>query len=207
MVYGRYQPSENKMTPLETGGRCLPRCRAGGVLMLATLLLLSCPGADLDDLTRRLRCGMSVDEVRSLARVSGAQFYADPRIPVLYGTHRTARGRARVYLGFDRDRLTWFRDGEQRGLTGMLVGVKHDLCTGRMFGSLVISAKDRWERAAILLDGRPIATLPPAPNVFLEIDVPAGNHRLVIAKPRSQSFTQEISIGEDADGVVRVDVE
>ncbi|HKO58747.1 MAG TPA: hypothetical protein VJ276_22970 [Thermoanaerobaculia bacterium] len=151
---------------------------------------------------------MSVEEVQSIAGASGAsELLADARVPVLYGTHRTARGRARVYLGFDRDRLTWFRTGEQRGLTGMRVGIKHDLCTGRTFGSLVLDARPHWEHAAVLIDGQPVAALPPAPNVFLEIDVPAGKHRLTIAKPALQPFTREISSDEEDRGVIRISID
>ena len=177
------------------------------MLVLAALILSSCRGANLDDLTRRLRCGMSVGEVRLMVLASGAdELHAYPGIPVLYGTQRTGRGRARLYLGFDRDRLAWFRDGQLRGWTGMHVGMKHDLCSGRLLGSLVLSANTRWERATVLMDGQQIAMLPPAPNVFLEIDVPAGQHSLLITKPHAQSFSQEVSTDEDTGGVVRVDL-
>lgn len=176
-------------------------------LLLAALLLSGCR-AHLDELTERLRCGMSVEDVRSLARNAGAAgLIEDSRVPVLYGTHQTSRGRARVYFGFEHGRLIWFRNGERRGLTGLVTGLKHDLCTGRRFGSLILSARPRWAGAAVLVDGQRIADLPPGPNVFLEIDVPAGKHKLSIARQGFEPFTQEIAFDGENAGRLEVDVE
>ncbi len=181
--------------------------RLGSEFLLAALLLSGCR-AHLDDLTERLRCGMAVEDVRSLARNAGAAgLIEDSRVRLLYGTHQTSRGRARVYFGFERGRLVWFRNGEQRGLTGFITGLKHDLCTGRRFGSLILSARPRWEGAAVLVDGRRIADLPPGPNVFLEIDVPAGEHTLSIARQGFEPFTRAVAFNDENAGRLQVEVE
>src|SRR5258706_10852789 len=104
--------------------------RLGSEFLLAALLLSGCR-AHLDDLTERLRCGMAVEDVRSLARNAGAAgLIEDSRVPVLYGTHQTSRGRARVYFGFERGRLVWFRNGEQPGLARFLPSLQPGFLTG-----------------------------------------------------------------------------
>src|SRR6266849_4964554 len=118
-------------------------------------LAASCRGwREADRFTRKLRCGMSVEDVRARARsLHASQFYADTRGSVLNGTHAVAEGSSRVYLSFDAGGLRWFRNASQAGLTGMRVGIKHDLCSGRSFVTLMIDGGPEWSNGTVTVNG------------------------------------------------------
>lgn len=190
-------------------------CRRGGHIrkrrwaVVAATLLLSCRDApQVDEFTTRLRCGMTVEGVRSVAEsLQIAPLHAMPRRSVLYGTHEVGAARSRVWLEFENNELKWYRRGKQVGWTGMRVGVKHALCDRRALASLVIQGDRKWEHAEMRLDGTSIGTLPAAgPIVFREVDIPAGRHRLVISKPGLTSFAYEVSTDEAGEGVLRIQV-
>jgi hypothetical protein len=152
-----------------------------------------------------LRCGMSVADVRARARSFGAsEFIADDRVPILYGTHVAANGSSRVYLGFTRSRLQWVRRGSQAGpWTGMRIGTKRDLCSGRELVSLVIHCSSGWERAEVIINGKPAGTLSSAPPLLLETDVPVGQVDVVI---RAAQSTYQKRLLADSKGIVQIDV-
>lgn len=160
-----------------------------------------------DAFARGLRCGMSVEEVRARVRSFGANaLIADDRVPVLYGTHVVARGSSRVYLDFGAEGLRWTRVGSQSGLwAGMRIGVKHDLCSGKEFVSLVINGSPGWEGATVTVNGTIVGTLSPAPSALLETDVPVGRSQLVITTPQS-TFRKDLSFDRNSNAVVQIDV-
>ena len=168
-------------------------------------LAVACRGwREEDRFTRELRCGMSVDEVRAHARsLHASQFYDDARVSVLDGTHTVAEGSSRVYLSFGMGGLRWFRTAEQVGFTGMRAGLKHDLCSGGKFVSLVIDGNPQWGNAAVTVDGAVIGKLTGGQLAFLEADVPLGEHELLIQTP-PYSYRQRLSFDERSDGVDRI---
>ncbi len=154
-----------------------------------------------------LRCGMSIEDVRGRARSLGAsEFIVDERVPILYGTHVAAEGSSRVYLGFASGRLQWVRSGAQAGLwTGMRMGLKRDLCSGRELVSLIIHGSPRWERATVTINGAVAGRLSPDPSALLETDVPVGRNQLVIST-RESTYRKVVSFDRNSQGVVQINV-
>jgi hypothetical protein len=154
-----------------------------------------------------LRCGMSIEDVRARARSLGAsKFIADGRVPILYGTHVAAEGSSRVYLSFAGSRLQWVRSGSQAGpWTGMRMGLKRDLCSGRELVSLIIHGSPRWERATVTINGTVAGTLSSEPSALLETDVPVGRNYLVIST-RESTYRKVLSFDRNSQGVVQIDV-
>lgn len=154
-----------------------------------------------------LRCGMSIEDVRARARSFGAgKFIAEGSVSILYGTHVAAEGSSRVYLGFTRSRLQWIRSGSQTGLwTGMRMGLKRDLCSGRQLVSLIIHGSPGWEHATVTINGRVVGVLSPEPSAVLETDVPLGRSHLVIST-RKSTYRKLLSFDGNSQGVVQIDV-
>jgi len=168
-------------------------------------LAVSCGGwMEKDRFTGELRCGMSVDDVRARAQsFHVARFYDDAGTPVLMGTHTVSKGSSRVYLSFGAGGLRWFRTAEQVGFTGMRAGLKHDLCSGRQFVSLVIDGNPQWGKGVVTVDGVAIGTLTGGEVAALEADVPTGEHELLIQAP-PYTYRQRLSFDERSEGIDRI---
>lgn len=177
--------------------------------VLAAAILLSCVNSSkVDEFTRQLRCGMTVEQARTAATSLGiSNVYPMPRRSVLYGTQEVAVGRSRVWLDFEGNQLKWYRRGTQSGWTGMHVGLKQTVCSAGSLVSLVISAGAKWSEADVRLDNTTIGALAPAgPIAFLEVDVPMGHHRLTVNRPGAAAFSYDLKNDGQFDGLVRIDI-
>jgi hypothetical protein len=155
---------------LRVGMTCrLPSLSPPAWGVLAVAILLSCVNsATVDEFTRQLRCGMTVEEARSAATSLGiSTVHPMPRRSILYGTQEVAVGRLRVWLDFEANRLKWYRRGTQSGWTGMHVGAKQTVCSPGSFVSLIISASHNWSEADVRLDNTTIGALAPVGPIFV----------------------------------------
>ena len=190
---------------------CRPRSHTPNRVwvVLAAAMLLSCVNSSkLDEFTRQLRCGMTLEQVSAAAAsLDISTVHPMPRRSILYGTHEVGLGRSRVWLDFEANELKWYRRGTQAGWTGMRVGLKQTVCSPGAFVSLIINAGQKWSEADVRLDGAAIGVLAPTgPIAFLEVDVPMGHHRLTVSRPGVPPFSYDLKNEGRADGVIRIDI-
>src|SRR5258708_7329833 len=126
---------------LQAGMTCRPRSHTPNRVwvVLAAAMLLSCVNSSkLDEFTRQLRCGMTLEQVgAAAASLDISTVHPMPRRSILYGTHEVGLGRSRVWLDFEANELEGDRRGTQPGSTGTRVGWKRTACPPRPRGSLI----------------------------------------------------------------------
>jgi hypothetical protein len=97
------------------------------VLMVAVLSGCTCGPAQWAEQTEaRLTCGLTVEEVRSIAGREVEQ----RDVPRDWSTHAVRDGRTNLWLGFQDGKLRWSQVLWEQKVMKMAMYSRHDLCGG-----------------------------------------------------------------------------
>lgn len=168
-----------------------------------TLLLLaaSCDRVGwIEDFLPKLRCGMSLGEVRQLTE---REVQTTNTMPWL-GSYRVDGKRADVWLDFDDGGLVTAISGRIDGLTSVRLSPKENLCTGDLAFriNLVLLSRDLIG-AVVYLDGQEVAVMD---EVRQDVEVPSGVHALRIELEGFSPFEMELNRVPDDPGMQRLEI-
>lgn len=96
-------------------------------IVLLAILLSACssgPARWAEETEAQLRCGMSVEDVRSIARREVEQ----RDVPRDWSTHAIRDGRTDLWLGFPEGRLRWVQVLWAQKMMKMAMYQRRDLC-------------------------------------------------------------------------------
>lgn len=171
-------------------------------LTIAVLLLgASCGRAGwVEDLLPRLRCGMSLDQVRQLTDRAVEPTSTMPWL----GSYRVDGERADVWLDFEDDRLVSVITGKIDGLSSVRLSPKENLCTGELaFRLNLVLLSRELLGAAVYLDGRQVASMD---EIRQDIEVSDGVHDVRIELEGFLPFVTKLERGPGDLGEQRLEI-
>ncbi len=167
-----------------------------GAVAFVALSIVAChlPWGGGAEFVGRLRCGMLLAEVESIAKAVGSHDFACGS-PDRRTTECTLRkGGTVIFLHFEGKALRSVEEGQRRGLMGLSLKPKVNLCTGDKTRRVVIEAGKEWNDAVILVDGRRLGTIT-APKAE-PIEVPLGSHQIQIIPKAGTPISRRIDLKE-----------
>jgi len=153
-----------------------------------------------DELTKRLQCGMTIEEVRNLSESQILELKAGPA-PTL-GRYYIRKWGSDLWLRFNDEGLEAVTMARVDGwrILAMRTSPRRNLCTGELaFVVRVLRTRD-LEGASFYLDGNQVEMIG---NM---IEMPAGRHELVIEKPGFEPIVREFQLGPEDRGDQRLDL-
>lgn len=178
-------------------------CGTGGRVFLVgcTMFVASCASAPwerTDELTARLRCGMSeveaIAEAQKLGRVRAyrqAPSYAEAELVIVKGT-------TQIVLDLENDRVRNYQVNWASGFMKRPRALKRDLCSAKLYVELHVLGDASAAGSAVFLDGKRVGALSGLGS--LTLDVPLGEHQLRIDTPGNRSWSTDLRYDETSSG-------
>jgi len=154
-----------------------------------------------EDLSRKLHCGMSLQEIEDIAKariIEVGEGYP-------WGTHFISRGRSDLWLDLPGDQLKALQISKVDGWRVMATreSPRRNLCSGQITFFLRILWTYDLSEADLFLDGEKVE---PSSRKNELIEVTAGEHQLRIKKEGYASIIINLQLDESDDGEQRIDL-
>ncbi len=152
----------------------------------------------VDDLSARLKCGMTVQEVQAqtslkLVSLEGAH-------PWL-GTYYFRKNDTDLWIQLEEGKLKSLVVSRPKGLKTVLLSPKRNLCAGTVSFWLRIYLPEELADSRVLLDG---ASVPQSEKLLAEIELPEGEHEVRIEQGGYEPVLRHFKNGPKDPGEIKV---
>jgi len=169
------------------------------VFLMASAAAHGCEGNQRHSYMEQLECGMTLEQVRGIAKVQ-IKAVGEHRL----GDYRASFGRNAVWLDFADGRLRSVTAQTISGLTSARLSPKKDLCTGKLTYFVSVEWVAELQQPSLYLDGE-LAAEKATSGLVLEVS--AGEHVIRLEKPGIVPVERRIVLDEDSFGDQWIDIE
>jgi hypothetical protein len=152
-----------------------------------------------DELTGKLRCGLTTDQTEALANQFGAEsgLYAHDEA----GTRAVRRGNTEIVLWFEEGTLIAYQRRDFRPITTVITTPRMNACSGAQEVELTVEAPKEYRGGTVNIGTRRLAVNTPTTTVSLFL--PLGSYTVSLAKENLPTLSEDVIL-DASSGTARL---